>query len=107
MTIHQNGLFIEPGQGRSYYFGQDLYTFKAVGEETGEAYALCEVIVAPGGGAPTHRHNEKMNHFMFKTERLNSSLTIVLSWRRLEPSFIHRKASFTDLRIPPLHPLNC
>ena len=33
------------------------YTFKAVGEETGEAYALCEVIVAPGSGAPTHRHN--------------------------------------------------
>jgi quercetin dioxygenase-like cupin family protein len=57
MTINQNGLFIEPGQGRSYYFGQDLYTFKAVGEETGEAYTLCEVIVAPGGGAPTHRHN--------------------------------------------------
>jgi quercetin dioxygenase-like cupin family protein len=57
MTINQNGLFVEPGQGRSYYFGQDLYTFKAVGEETGEASTLCEVIVAPGGGAPTHRHN--------------------------------------------------
>ena len=57
MTIHQNGLFVEPGQGRSYYFGPDLYTFKAVGEETGEASTLCEVIVAPGGGAPTHRHN--------------------------------------------------
>jgi hypothetical protein len=27
MTIHENGLFVEPGQGRSYYFGQDLYTF--------------------------------------------------------------------------------
>jgi mannose-6-phosphate isomerase-like protein (cupin superfamily) len=61
MTIHQNGLFIEPGQGRSYYFGQDLYTFKAIGEETGEAYALCEVIVAPGGGRAdpsAHRENE-------------------------------------------------
>ena len=57
MTINQNGLFIEPGQGRSYYFGQDLYTFKAIGEETGEAYTLSEVIVAPGGGAPTHPHN--------------------------------------------------
>jgi quercetin dioxygenase-like cupin family protein len=37
--------------------GQDLYTFKAIGEETGEAYTLSEVIVAPGGGAPTHPHN--------------------------------------------------
>ncbi|MEG3987672.1 cupin domain-containing protein [Microcoleus sp. S28C3] len=57
MTIHQNGLFVEPGQGRSYYLGQDLYTFKAVGEETGQAYALCEVIVAPQGGSPPHRHH--------------------------------------------------
>jgi quercetin dioxygenase-like cupin family protein len=63
MTIHQNGLFIEPGQGRSYYFGQDLYTFKAVGEETGEAYTLSEVIVAPGGGAPTHRHKGQNESF--------------------------------------------
>ena len=63
MTIHQNGLFIEPGKGRSYYLGQDLYTFKAVGEETGEVYALCEVIVAPGGGAPTHRHNGQNESF--------------------------------------------
>jgi quercetin dioxygenase-like cupin family protein len=63
MTINQNGLFIEPGQGRSYYFGQDLYTFKAIGEETGEAYALCEVIVAPGGGAPTHRHQGQNESF--------------------------------------------
>ena len=63
MTIHQNGLFLEPGQGRSYYFGQDLYTFKAIGEETGEAYALCEVIVAPGGGAPTHWHNRQNESF--------------------------------------------
>jgi len=63
MTIHQNGLFLEPGQGRSYYFGQDLYTFKAIGEETGEAYALCEVIVAPGGCAPTHWHNRQNESF--------------------------------------------
>ncbi len=35
MTIYQNGLFVQSGQGRSYYFGQDLYTFKAIGEETG------------------------------------------------------------------------
>lgn len=63
MTIHQNGLFLEPGQGRSYYFGQDLYTFKAIGEETGEAYVLSEVIVAPGGGAPTHRHSRQNESF--------------------------------------------
>jgi quercetin dioxygenase-like cupin family protein len=63
MTIHQNGLFIQPDQGRSYYFGQDLYTFKAIGKETGEAYALCEVIVAPQGGTPTHRHSRENESF--------------------------------------------
>jgi quercetin dioxygenase-like cupin family protein len=63
MTIHQNELFVQPGRGRSYYFGQDLYTFKAIGEETGEAYALCEVIVAPQGGTPPHRHSRENESF--------------------------------------------
>ncbi len=63
MKIHQNGLFMQPNQGRSYYFGQDLYTFKAIGEETGEASALCEVIVAPQGGTPPHRHSRENESF--------------------------------------------
>ncbi|MBD2120898.1 cupin domain-containing protein [Trichocoleus sp. FACHB-262] len=63
MTINQNGLFVQSDQGRSYYFGQDLYTFKAIGEETGEAYALCEVIVAPQGGTPSHRHSRENESF--------------------------------------------
>ncbi|NEO86167.1 MAG: cupin domain-containing protein [Spirulina sp. SIO3F2] len=63
MTIPQNGLLVQPGQGRSYYLGQDLYTFKAIGEETGEAYALCEVIVAPQGGSPPHRHTREDESF--------------------------------------------
>ena len=63
MTIHQEGLFVQPGQGRSYYFGQDLYIFKAIGEETGEAYALCEITVAPQGGTPPHRHTRENESF--------------------------------------------
>ena len=63
MTIDRNGIYLQPGQGRSYYFGQDLYTFKAIGEETGEAYALCEVIVAPQGGTPLHRHHRENESF--------------------------------------------
>ena len=63
MTINHNGLFVEPGQGSSYYLDQNLYTFKAVGEETGGAYTLFEMIVAPGGGSPIHRHNEEDESF--------------------------------------------
>ncbi|MEH1946041.1 MAG: cupin domain-containing protein [Nostoc sp.] len=63
MTINQNGLFVEPDRGRSYYLGQDLYTFKAIGEETGETYALCELIVAPSSGTPPHRHSRENESF--------------------------------------------
>jgi quercetin dioxygenase-like cupin family protein len=62
-TINQNGLFVLPGGGDSYYFGQDLYTFKAIGEETGGAYALFEVVLASGGGTPLHRHSRENESF--------------------------------------------
>ncbi len=74
MTINQNELFVESGQGRSYYFGQDLYTFKAIGEETGEAYALCEVIVAPQGGSPPHRHSRENESFYIQDGELEFQL---------------------------------
>lgn len=74
MTIHQNGLLVEPGQGRSYYFGQDLYTFKAIGEETGEAYALFEVIVAPQGGTPPHRHSHESESFYIQDGEIEFQL---------------------------------
>lgn len=74
MTIHPNGLFIQPNQGRSYYFGQDLYTFKAMGEDTGEAYALCEVIVAPQGGTPPHRHSRENESFYIQDGEIEFQL---------------------------------
>jgi quercetin dioxygenase-like cupin family protein len=74
MTINQNELLVESGQGRSYYFGQDLYTFKAIGEETGEAYALCEVIVAPQGGSPPHRHSRENESFYVQDGELEFQL---------------------------------
>jgi hypothetical protein len=46
MTIELDGLIRRPGQGISYWFDRDLYRFKAMDKYTGEAYALCEVIVA-------------------------------------------------------------
>lgn len=74
MTIDQTGLFVQAGQGRSYYFGQDLYTFKAIGEETGEAYALCEVIVAPQGGTPPHRHSRENESFYVQAGEIEFQL---------------------------------
>jgi mannose-6-phosphate isomerase-like protein (cupin superfamily) len=74
MTINQHELFVESGQGRSYYLGQDLYTFKAIGEETGQAYALCEIIVAPGGGTPPHRHSRENESYYIRDGELEFQL---------------------------------
>jgi len=64
MTINQNELLMQPGKGASYWFDRDLYTFKAVSEDTSEAYALFEVVVAPqGGGTPPHRHSRENESF--------------------------------------------
>jgi quercetin dioxygenase-like cupin family protein len=74
MTINQNGLFVQSGQGHSYFFGQDLYTFKAIGEDTGDAYALFEVIVAPQGGTPPHRHSHEQESFFVQDGEIEFQL---------------------------------
>lgn len=76
MTIHPDGLFVQQGEGRSYYFGEDLYTFKAIGEETGEAYALFEVIVAPQGGTPPHRHTRENESFYVQEGEIEFQLDV-------------------------------
>ncbi|MGB3200827.1 MAG: cupin domain-containing protein [Nodosilinea sp.] len=74
MTVPQQGLFVNPNQGRAYYFGPDLYTFKAIGEETGQAYALCEVIVTPQSGAPLHRHQREDEAFYVQSGEIEFQL---------------------------------
>jgi quercetin dioxygenase-like cupin family protein len=63
MTIDHHGLFVQPGEGSSYWVLGDLYTFKAIGENTGEAYALCEIMVQPQSGTPPHRHSRENESF--------------------------------------------
>lgn len=74
MTINQNGLFVQPGQGSAYYFGEDLYTFKAIGADTGDAYALFEVVVAPQGGTPPHRHSREHESFYVQAGEIEFQL---------------------------------
>lgn len=74
MTTHQDGLFVESGQGRSYYFGEDLYTFKAIGEETGGTYTFSEIVIAPQGGAPLHRHSQEDESFYIQEGELEFQL---------------------------------
>jgi quercetin dioxygenase-like cupin family protein len=59
MTVITNGIFKQPGEGKAYWFLGDLYTFKAVGEDTGQAYALFEFQIQPDSGAPPHVHSHE------------------------------------------------
>ena len=63
MTINPNSFLVSPGQGDSYWFGVDLYTFKAMGKNTGETYALFETLIQPQSGAPPHIHNREDESF--------------------------------------------
>ncbi len=63
MTINQKGLIMQPGKGSSYWFGVDLLTFKAVGEDTQQQYVLLETIVQPGSGVVPHIHSREDESF--------------------------------------------
>lgn len=63
MTINQNGIVLEPGKGSTCWVIRDLYTFKAVAEETGGTYGLIEIVMQPQGGAPLHVHSYENEAF--------------------------------------------
>lgn len=74
MTINLQGILQQPGQGSLYWVLGDLYTFKAVGEETGQAYALIEITVQPQNGAPPHIHSHEDEAFYIQEGELEFQL---------------------------------
>ena len=52
-------LHVAADEGKALWVVDELMTFKAVGEDTGEAYALTDSLVPPQGGPPPHiQHRE-------------------------------------------------
>lgn len=51
------------GEGTRFWVADELMTFKALGEETGGAYALTDSVVPPGGGPPPHVHHREDEAF--------------------------------------------
>jgi len=51
------------GEGESVWLLGDLYTFKAVSEDTGGAFALWETTSPPQGGPPPHLHHREDETF--------------------------------------------
>lgn len=74
MTIPQNTLLRQPNQGDSYWVLGDLYTFKAVGEETGNAYALIEAVIQPNNGTPPHTHSHEDEAFYIQDGEIQFEL---------------------------------
>src|SRR3990170_3839838 len=59
----EQGIKLQPGEGKSLWVLGDLYTFKVVGEDTGGSFALIEVQVQPENGPPPHIHHREDETF--------------------------------------------
>jgi quercetin dioxygenase-like cupin family protein len=63
---------VPAGAGAAYWGPGDLMTFLITGEETGGAFFMAEIRVAPGGGTPPHIHHRDDESFHL----LEGTLTI-------------------------------
>ena len=59
----KNGIFLNRGEGKSYWVLGDLYTFKATGKETGGGYTIIDQIIQPNSGPPPHIHRREDEAF--------------------------------------------
>lgn len=65
----QSTAHVAAGGGRSFWLMSDLYTFKAVGEETNGAFALSELTAQPPFGPPPHvHHRENESYYVLEGE---------------------------------------
>ena len=58
-----NSGILRAGEGQAAWVVGDHYTVKASGEDTGEAFALIEVLVPPLSGPPPHIHRREDEAF--------------------------------------------
>jgi len=64
--------YVSAGTGPAFWGPGDQITFLVTGEETGGAFFMAEVAVAPGGGPPPHIHHREEETFRL----LEGTLTI-------------------------------
>ncbi|HBE20339.1 MAG TPA: cupin domain-containing protein [Cyanobacteria bacterium UBA11149] len=68
------GILQKPGQGLSYWLLGDLYTYKIVGQDTNQAYALCEIIMKPQSEVPPHIHSHEAEAFYIQEGEMEFQL---------------------------------
>lgn len=88
MKKTSNSILMSPGEGRSFSVVGDIYTFKAVGEDTNGTYALFEFYIPPQNGSPPHIHHREDETFYI----LEGELTFQIEDRKVvvpSGSFLH------------------
>jgi len=73
---------VPAGTGAAYWGPGELMTFLITGEETGGAFFMSEISVAPGGGTPSHIHHREDEAFRL----LEGTLTIQVGGNTLTAS---------------------
>lgn len=63
MTRRGNEVVLLPGQGRSTWLGEGVFTVKAEPDATLGAYSLAELTEPPGEGPPLHSHGDEEEGF--------------------------------------------
>jgi quercetin dioxygenase-like cupin family protein len=79
---------VPAGTGSAYWGPGDQITFLITGEETGGAFFMAEVSVAPGGGTRPHVHNREDETFRI----LEGTLTVHVGGKTVIASpgdFVH------------------
>ncbi|HEY7336521.1 MAG TPA: quercetin 2,3-dioxygenase [Bryobacteraceae bacterium] len=79
---------VPAGTGRAYCGPGDRITYLITGEETGGAFFMAEVSVAPGGGPPPHFHSREDESFYLQ----QGTLTVQVGDKALNVSpgdFVH------------------
>ena len=73
---------VPAGAGAAYWGPGELMTFLITGEETGGAFFMAEICVAPGGGTPPHIHHRDDESFHL----LEGTLTIQVGGNTINAS---------------------
>ena len=75
-------LYVPGGSGPAWWGPGDQITFLLTGEQTGGAFFIAEVSVAPGGGPPPHIHRREEETFYM----LQGTMTVQVGGKTLQAS---------------------
>lgn len=74
MAIKQDSILMQLGEGYSAWVLGDLYTFKALSEDTGQAYGLIEIVMQPNSAVPPHIHTRENESFYIQAGEMEFQL---------------------------------